>query len=90
MTQEGSSLADTGSHEVKVFNAIPVGAEGIAIAELTNIVGAEIAKIGQGKAFKNKWIKKDGDKLVRQVRGGYHLFIHSFTRITSNHNVTNQ
>lgn len=25
---------------------------------------AETAKIGQGNAFKNKWIKKDGDNLV--------------------------
>lgn len=24
-------------------------------------------KVGQGKAFKNKWIKKDGDRLVRLV-----------------------
>jgi phenylalanyl-tRNA synthetase alpha chain len=27
-------------------------------------VGAESAKIGQGTAFRNKWIKKDGDGLV--------------------------
>jgi len=27
-------------------------------------VGAESAKVGQGNAFKNKWIKKDGDSLV--------------------------
>jgi phenylalanyl-tRNA synthetase alpha chain len=34
-------------------------------------VGAESAKIGQGNAFRNKWIKKDGDSLVlveKQVR----------------------
>jgi len=30
-------------------------------------VGAESAKIGQGKAFKNKWIKKDGDKLLKDA-----------------------
>jgi phenylalanyl-tRNA synthetase alpha chain len=29
-----------------------------------SIVGAESAKVGQGNAFKNKWIKKDGDSLV--------------------------
>jgi phenylalanyl-tRNA synthetase alpha chain len=26
-----------------------------------------VLKIGQGKAFKNKWIRKDGDRLVRLV-----------------------
>lgn len=28
------------------------------------MVGAEVAKVGQGNAFKLKWIKKDGDNLV--------------------------
>lgn len=27
-------------------------------------MGADSAKVGQGNAFKNKWIKKDGDSLV--------------------------
>jgi hypothetical protein len=30
-------------------------------------VGTESAKIGQGKAFKNKWIKKDGEKLLKEA-----------------------
>ncbi|KAF9958190.1 Phenylalanyl-tRNA synthetase, beta subunit, cytoplasmic [Mortierella alpina] len=65
LTAEGNEIADSGSHEAKVFNAVdPVN--GIAIAELAKLLGAS-AKIGQGKAFKNKWIKKDGDKLVREV-----------------------
>lgn len=65
LTQEGNEIADSGSHEAKVFNAVdPIN--GIAIAELAKLLGAS-AKIGQGKAFKNKWIKKDGDKLVREV-----------------------
>ncbi|CAG8439184.1 9997_t:CDS:2 [Ambispora gerdemannii] len=66
LTAEGTEIADTGSHEAKVFEAIPVGDEGITISELQNLLG-EAAKIGQGKAFKNKWIAKNGNKLLRTV-----------------------
>ncbi|CAG8563043.1 2560_t:CDS:10, partial [Ambispora leptoticha] len=51
LTAEGTEIADTGSHEAKVFEAIP----------------AEAAKIGQGKAFKNKWITKNENNLLRAV-----------------------
>lgn len=34
LTAEGLSIAKTGSHEVKVFEAVPAGAEGITLAEL--------------------------------------------------------
>ncbi|KAF9971470.1 Phenylalanyl-tRNA synthetase, beta subunit, cytoplasmic [Actinomortierella ambigua] len=63
LTAEGNEIADTGSHEAKVFNAVDPQ-NGITIADLAKLLGAS-AKIGQGKAFKNKWIKKDGDKLIR-------------------------
>ncbi|KAG0054538.1 Phenylalanyl-tRNA synthetase, beta subunit, cytoplasmic [Gryganskiella cystojenkinii] len=66
LTAEGNEIANSGSHEAKVFNAVDA-TNGIAIAELAKLLGAS-AKIGQGKAFKNKWIKKDGDKLVREVQ----------------------
>ena len=26
-----------------------------------------VLKVGQGKAFKNKWIRNNGDKIIRQV-----------------------
>ncbi|CAG8560901.1 19813_t:CDS:10 [Cetraspora pellucida] len=66
LTDEGNEIANKGSHEAKVFDAIPIGEEGIAISALHEILG-ETAKIGQGKAFKNKWITKNGDNLVRAV-----------------------
>ena len=34
LTEEGNEIADNGSHEAKVFEAIPTGKEGIAISEL--------------------------------------------------------
>jgi len=34
VTAEGNEIVETGSHEAKVFNAIPEGEEGISIADL--------------------------------------------------------
>lgn len=34
LTEEGQQLAKDGSHEARVFEAIPVGEEGLPIAEL--------------------------------------------------------
>ena len=39
----------------------------LTAASIQKIVGAEVAKIGQGKAFKNKWIAKSDNNLVRSV-----------------------
>jgi len=66
VTDEGNEIVETGSHEAKVFNAIPEGEEGISIADLNAKVGPS-AKIGQGKAFKIKWIAKKGNCVVRNV-----------------------
>ncbi|KAJ3258226.1 hypothetical protein HDU77_002398 [Chytriomyces hyalinus] len=66
LTEEGSGIADEGSPEVKVFNAIPEGDEGISIPALQKIVG-DSYKFGQGAAFKNKWIKKSAAGLARAV-----------------------
>lgn len=66
LTEEGKQLAKDGSHEARVFAAVPAGDEGLPIAELQNKVGAS-AKPGQGKAFKNKWISKKGANLVRLI-----------------------
>lgn len=64
LTTEGESLAQLGSHEARVFEAIPKDG-GIEATELTYL--GESGKIGQGKAFKNKWIGKNGTRLVRLV-----------------------
>ncbi|KAI8374735.1 tRNA synthetases class II core domain (F)-domain-containing protein [Radiomyces spectabilis] len=68
LTPEGQQCVDQGSHEARVFAAVPSGPEGIAITELqvTAKLG-DAAKVGQGKAFKNKWIAKNGANLVRSV-----------------------
>jgi len=82
LTSEGTSIADHGSHEARVFDAIAKSMEGLTIDELKVIwnmflyqfltrqtaVGDESAKFGQAKAFRNKWIGKgDNKKFVKQV-----------------------
>lgn len=39
--------------------------EKVDMAEMENRVGAQVAKIGFGKAMKQKWIKKDGEQFER-------------------------
>ncbi|KAL8698658.1 MAG: hypothetical protein Q9224_001753 [Gallowayella concinna] len=63
LTPEAEGIAAQGSHEAKVFQAVRQAVEGLKIADLPAIVGKESAKVGQGKAFKEGWIKKDKDLL---------------------------
>ncbi|KAI9279006.1 tRNA synthetases class II core domain (F)-domain-containing protein [Phascolomyces articulosus] len=64
LSGEGEQVAEQGSHEARVYEAIPAGEEGIAMDEIKKILG-KAANIGQGKAIKNGWIKNNGAKLVR-------------------------
>lgn len=63
LTGEGSQIANEGSHEYKVWKAVK-DAGSLPLKELPQKVAPESAKVGQGNAFKLKWIKKDGDSLV--------------------------
>jgi phenylalanyl-tRNA synthetase alpha chain len=71
LSAEGDQLAEQGSHEARVWNALPMKGEsrGLTIPQLKAAVGDESAKIGQGRAFKNGWIGKEGDTLVKLVSG---------------------
>ena len=61
LTAEGQAIADEGSHEYKVWDAVrKAGRLSLKDPALAN----PSAKLGQGNAFKLKWIKKDGDALV--------------------------
>ena len=57
-----SYLIHAGSPEFIVFNSIPTN-DGIAVGDLNKAAG-DVAKIGLGQCMKNKWVKKDGDKIV--------------------------
>lgn len=60
LTKEGEEIANNGSHEAKVFEAVVAALDGLKIGDLPGIVGKDNAKVGQGNAFKRGWIKKDG------------------------------
>ena len=69
LTPEGASIALNGSHEARVWAALPVKGEGEPVTpkQLEEKVGSEAAKVGQGRAFKSKWIGKEGNGLIKLV-----------------------
>lgn len=70
LTQEGAHIAIEGSHEARVWGALPMKGEGapLTVQGLQEALGKESASVGQGRAFKAKWIGKEGDGLVKLVR----------------------
>ncbi|TPX13709.1 uncharacterized protein E0L32_005912 [Thyridium curvatum] len=59
---EGEQIAANGSHEARVFEALRQAVEGLTVQELEKAIGDKnVVKIGQGKAFKEKWIAKTKD-----------------------------
>jgi phenylalanyl-tRNA synthetase alpha chain len=72
LSDEGTQIVKEGSHEYKVWDAVRQNGK-VKVKDMPNIVGAASAKVGQGNAFKNKWIKKDGEDLVlvaKEVQDG--------------------
>ncbi|KAI2607690.1 tRNA synthetases class II core domain (F)-domain-containing protein [Hypoxylon fragiforme] len=59
---EGELIAANGSHEARVFEALRSAVDGLTVQDLEKAIGDKnIVKIGQGKAFKEKWISKTKD-----------------------------
>ncbi|KAF7292348.1 Phenylalanine-tRNA ligase [Mycena chlorophos] len=69
LTPEGTQIAVEGSHEARVWAALPAKGQGapVTVPKLKELVGNEAASVGQGRAFKNKWIEKEGDGFVRKA-----------------------
>jgi len=69
LTPEGAHIAKEGSHEARVWAALPAKGQGTPVTpvQLKKAVGDESAKVGQGNAFKRGWIAKEGDGLVKIV-----------------------
>ncbi|KAH6636420.1 tRNA synthetases class II core domain (F)-domain-containing protein [Chaetomium tenue] len=65
---EAEIIVSHGSHEARVFEAVRQAVDGLSIQDLEGKIGDKtVTKLGQGKAFKEKWIKKDGAKLIALV-----------------------
>lgn len=75
LTSEGASIALNGSHEARVWEALPAKGVGepLTMKELEAKIGGEAAKVGQGRAFKNKWIAKEGSGFVKLVSAALRL-----------------
>ncbi|PHH64182.1 hypothetical protein CDD81_4929 [Ophiocordyceps australis] len=63
---EAETIAAHGSHEARVFEALKQAMDGLTVQELEQVIGDKnVTKLGQGKAFREKWISKSKDgKLV--------------------------
>lgn len=66
LTKEAEDFLVSGSHEIRLLKEVMVALEGLKIADVNSKLG-QVGKLGQGKAFKNGWISKDGDKLISKV-----------------------
>lgn len=66
---EAEQIAANGSHEARVFEALRLAVDGLTIVDLEKAIGDKtVTKLGQGKAFREKWISKTKDgKLVAAV-----------------------
>lgn len=69
LTAEGSGILARGSHEAIFWSALPARGQGEpkTIPQLQAEIGAETVKIGQMRAFKSKWIAKEGAGFVKAV-----------------------
>jgi phenylalanyl-tRNA synthetase alpha chain len=67
LTPEGAHCVLEGSHEARVWAALPAKGEGkpLTAAELKKAIGDDAAKVGQGRAFKSGWIAKEGVGFVK-------------------------
>lgn len=66
LTPEAEDIAANGSHEIRLYDEVVKSLEGLKIADVGKVLGAS-GKLGQQRAFKNGWVRKDGDKLVKNV-----------------------
>jgi len=65
---EAETIVSHGSHEARVFEVVRKSLSGLSIQDLEKEVGDKtVSKLGSGKAFKEKWIKKDGNSIVALV-----------------------
>ena len=59
LTEEAKEVVDKGTAEARVWAALPADSgTGKGVDELRTTLGPEILKIGQGQAFRKKWIRK--------------------------------
>lgn len=66
LTAEAEEIVKEGSHEYRLLKEVMKSLEGLKIADVNSKLG-DVGKLGQGKAFKNGWVSKNGDTLIAKV-----------------------
>lgn len=66
LSEEGEGVLHEGSAEFRLFSAIP-SETGEERSTLEETLGRDVVNIGMGPCMKNKWIRRDGDRLCRNV-----------------------
>ncbi|KAK9446734.1 tRNA synthetases class II core domain (F)-domain-containing protein [Limtongia smithiae] len=66
LTPEADEIVEKGSHEIRLLDEVTKSLDGLKLADVGKVLGAA-GKLGQLRAFKNGWVKKEGDKLVSNV-----------------------
>lgn len=61
LTAESAAMVANGSPEARVWSALPADGSGASLDVLRQTLPADTLKIGQGQAFRKKWIKKQAD-----------------------------
>lgn len=74
LSNEAMDVLTNGSQEIIVLSALiqtetdasssSSSSSGLTMPELQSKVGKNVCKIGMGNCMKNKWVKKDGDKII--------------------------
>lgn len=73
LSSEAEDILTNGSQEIRVLTALVGSGEGgMAMADLENVVGKDVCKIGMGNCLKNKWAKKEKDGTLVAVVGEMH------------------
>jgi phenylalanyl-tRNA synthetase alpha chain len=52
---------------MRLFDEVSKALEGLKISDVSKVLGPS-GKLGQQRAFKNGWVKKDGDRLIKGVQ----------------------
>ncbi|KAK9453621.1 tRNA synthetases class II core domain (F)-domain-containing protein [Dipodascopsis uninucleata] len=66
LTDEAIEIVEQGSHEYRLLEEVTKRLDGLKIADVQKVLG-QAGKLGQLRAFKNGWVKKEGDMLVSNV-----------------------
>lgn len=70
---EAEQIVANGSHEARVFQELTKHADGLSVQDLEKAIGDKnVTKVGQGKAFKEKWVGKTSDGKLKALVSNVH------------------